>query len=104
MAFQGPFGPYVQCGKDRRSLPRNSAPWEANLEQALLLLAQPRHGSKQLLKQFEVSPVTGEPVLLNEGRYGPYVTDGSTNASLPRDMNPDELTFEKALDLLAERA
>ncbi len=104
LACHGPFGPYVQCGKERRSLPRNVVPWEATLDQAVQLLAQPKRGSKQLLKQFDVSPVTGEAVLLNEGRYGPYVTDGSTNASLPRDMNPDELTFEKALDLLAERA
>jgi DNA topoisomerase I len=91
-------------GKDRRSLPRNTLPWEANLEQALQLLAQPKRGSKQLIKTFAESPVTGNVVQLMEGRYGPYVADGATNASLPRDMNPDELTFEKALDLLAERA
>ncbi|MBW3595792.1 MAG: type I DNA topoisomerase [Planctomycetes bacterium] len=104
LACHGPYGPYVQCGKERRSLPRNTLPWEASLEQALQLLAQPKRGSKQLIKQFEESPVTGNVVQLMEGRYGPYVADGTTNASLPRDMNPDEVTFEKALDLLAERA
>jgi DNA topoisomerase I len=104
LACHGPYGPYVQCGKERRSLPRNTLPWETNLELALQLLAQPKRGSKQLIKMFEQSPVTGEAVQLMEGRYGPYVTDGQTNASLPRDMGPDEITFEKALDLLAERA
>lgn len=104
LACHGPYGPYVECGKERRSLPRNTLPWEATLDQALQLLAQPKRGSKRLIKQFDVSPVTEEPVQLLEGRYGPYVSDGVTNASLPRDMNPDEVTFEKALDLLAERA
>jgi DNA topoisomerase-1 len=104
LACHGPYGPYVQCGKERRSLPRNTLPWETTLDQALQLLAQPKRGSKQLIKMFEPSPVTGEAVQLMEGRYGPYVTDGQTNASLPRDMNPEELTLEKALDLLAERA
>ena len=59
---------------------------------------------KEPLKVFEVSPVTGKEVQLLDGRYGPYVTDGSTNASLPRSLQPDEVTFERALDLLAERA
>jgi DNA topoisomerase-1 len=48
--------------------------------------------------------VTGEPVQLLDGRYGPYVTDGKTNASLPRGIAPEDVTFERALDLLAERA
>jgi DNA topoisomerase-1 len=104
LACHGPYGPYVQCGKERRSLPRNTLPWEANLEQALQLLAQPKRGSKQLIKMFAESPVTGQAVQLMEGRYGPYVSDGQTNASLPRDMSPDEVTLERALDLLAERA
>ena len=53
---------------------------------------------------FDASPVTGAPVELLEGRYGPYVTDGTTNASLPRGVSPQEVSFERALDLLAERA
>jgi DNA topoisomerase-1 len=48
--------------------------------------------------------VTGEPVKLLDGRYGPYVTDGQTNASLPKGSNVEEVTLERALDLLAERA
>jgi DNA topoisomerase-1 len=82
---------------------------EVTLPEALQLLAQPkgrRRASrrKEPIKVFDVSPVTSEPVQLLDGRYGPYVTDGTTNASLPRGMDPQEVTFERALDLLAERA
>ena len=53
---------------------------------------------------FDASPVTGQPVRLLQGRYGPYVTDGVTNASLPRGTTLEEVTFEYALNLLKERA
>ena len=59
---------------------------------------------KEPLKTFEASPVTGEPMKLLDGRYGPYVTDGTTNASLPRDTKPEELTLGQAVSLLADRA
>ena len=82
---------------------------DVTLEQALQLLAQPKGARrssrrKELLREFDPSPVTAQPVQLFRGRYGPYVTDGATNASLPRGTTPEELTFERALDLLAERA
>jgi len=109
MAHSGRFGPYVKCGEETRSLPEDISPLDVSLEQALELLAQPKRGrrtaaKKTPLKVFEASPVTGSPVELLDGRYGPYVTDGKTNASLPRGMAPEELSFERALDLLAERA
>jgi DNA topoisomerase-1 len=56
------------------------------------------------LKQFDESPVTGKPVKLLSGRFGNYVTDGETNATLPKDVTVEELTFDRAIDLLAERA
>ncbi len=73
------------------------------------LLAQPksRRGAaarKEPVKVFDPSPVTGQPVRLMQGRYGPYVSDGVTNASLPRGMNTEEVTFEYAVNLLKERA
>jgi len=73
------------------------------------LLSQPksRRGAaarKEPLRTFDPSPATGQPVRLMQGRYGPYVTDGTTNASLPRGMTPDELDFAFACKLLAERA
>ena len=109
IAANGPYGPYVKCGKETRSLVGDLSPLDVSLAQALELLAQPKasgrgRGKKEPLKTFEASPVTGNPVQLLDGSYGPYVTDGETNASLPRDASPDQLTFEAALDLLAARA
>ncbi|MCA9127551.1 MAG: type I DNA topoisomerase [Planctomycetales bacterium] len=106
----GRFGPYVKCDKETRSLPADLSPLDVTFEQALHLLAQPkavgrgRGAKKEPLKTFDASPVTNTAVQLLEGRYGPYVTDGETNASLPRETKPEELTFEQALDLLAARA
>lgn len=106
----GRFGPFVKCGDQTRSLPDHLSPLTITLEEALGLLAQPKASQrrsaarKEPLRVFDVSPVTGKPVQLMDGRYGPYVTDGQTNASLPRGMSPEEVTFEEALELLANRA
>ncbi len=109
-AFNGRFGPYVKCGEETRSL-SGLSPLDVTLEQALELLAQPKQNrrggttvKREPLKTFENSPVTSEPVRLLDGRYGPYVTDGTTNASLPRNFNVEELTFAYALELLQARA
>jgi DNA topoisomerase-1 len=92
-------------------LPADISPLNVSLEQALQLLAQPKtHGrgraaaKREPLKIFDASPVTGQKVQLLDGRYGPYVTDGETNASLPKGAEPEELSFQEALDLLAARA
>jgi len=110
-AFNGRFGPYVKCGEETRSLPAEISPIDVTLEQAVHLLSQPKqHGrgraaaKREPLKVFEASPVTGEKVQLLDGRYGPYVTDGTTNASVPKGTSIEELTFNEALDLLANRA
>lgn len=109
LAHNGRYGPYVKCGEETRSLPDGLSPLEITLEQALQLLAQPksRRGAasrKEPLRTFDPSPVTGQAVRLMQGRYGPYVSDGATNASLPRGTTPEEVTFEYALNLLQERA
>jgi len=109
-AFNGRYGPYVKCGDETRSLPAETSPLDVTLRDALALLAEPKKGrrsfgaAREPLKELGVSPVTGETVKLFEGRYGPYVTDGTTNASLPGGASPDELTPPQALDLLAARA
>ena len=109
VAHNGRYGPYVKCGDETRSLGEVS-PIDVTLEQALELLAQPkvrrgRGAKKEPLKTFEKkSPVTEAAVQLLDGRYGPYVTDGETNASIPRGTDPEAVTFEQALELLAERA
>ncbi len=110
-AYNGRFGPYIKCGEETRSLPADISPIDVTLDQAVHLLSQPKqHGrgraaaKREPLKVFEASPVTNQKVQLLDGRYGPYVTDGETNASLPKGTPPEELTFQDALDLLAARA
>jgi DNA topoisomerase-1 len=110
VAFNGKFGPYIKSGNETRSLPKDVSPIDVTFEQAVELLAQPkqrgrgRAAPREPLKTFENSPVTNNPVKLLEGRFGNYVTDGVTNATLPKDYTPETLTFQQALDLLAERA
>lgn len=111
-AFNGKFGPYIKSGAETRSLPADVSPLDVTLADAVAILAQPKTGRggrgraapKEPLKSFPESPVTGQAVKLLEGRYGPYVADGETNASLPKGAEPETLTFEQALELLAERA
>ena len=108
-AFDGKYGPYIKCEKDTRSLPADVSPLEVTLEEAIALLKQPktrgRGTPKEPLRRFELpSPVTEKEVKILDGRFGPYVTDGDTNASLRKGMDPNEMKFEAALDLLAERA
>ncbi len=110
VAHNGRFGPYVKCGTETRSLPAGVSPLEVTLDKALELLAQPKTGGRgraapqEPIKVFDASPVTGQPIKLLEGRYGPYVADGESNASLPKGTAPDALTFDQAVQLLAERA
>ncbi|MEN6407547.1 MAG: type I DNA topoisomerase [Thermoguttaceae bacterium] len=109
VAHNGRYGPYVKCGEETRSLPAECSPLTVTLDQALQLLAQPKvrrgaSASKEPLKVFDVSPVTNQPIRLMQGRYGPYVSDGVTNASIPRDMTPEDVTMELAAELLAKRA
>ncbi|MCP4889673.1 MAG: type I DNA topoisomerase [Planctomycetaceae bacterium] len=108
-AFDGRYGPYVKCEKETRSLPAGLSPLEVTLEKAIELLRQPKtrgkRAPKEPLRVFEEkSPVTENEVKILDGRFGPYVTDGDTNASLRKGMDAKEMTFEAALDLLAERA
>ena len=109
MCHDGRYGPYVKCGKETRSLPADTSPLDYTFDQAIALLKTPktrgRAAPKEPIKKFEKpSPVTEKEVKVLEGRYGPYVTDGVSNASTPKGSDPKELTFEAALDLLAERA
>ncbi len=110
IAHNGRFGPYLQCDKETRSLPADVSLLDVTLEQALAILAQPkvrgrgRAAPKEPVKTLAESPITRKPVQVLDGRYGMYVTDGETNASLPKDVTPDTLTMELALQLLADRA
>jgi DNA topoisomerase-1 len=103
----GRYGPYVQHGKETRSLEREEDAFEISLDEALALLAKPkerrRGAAKPPLRELDADPVTGKPIVVKEGRFGPYVTDGETNASLRAGDSVDSITLERASELLAER-
>lgn len=110
VAYNGRFGPYVKCEAETRSLPSGVSPLEVTLEEALALLAQPKaqrrgFGEKRApLRVFEPTAEHPQQIELLDGRYGLYVTDGTTNASLPKGTKAEEVTVEQARQLLAERA
>ena len=107
-ALNGRYGPYLTRGKDSRSLTTEEELFSVSLPQALELFAQPKRGrgrgvAAPPLKELGPDPATGEPVLVKDGRFGPYVTDGTTNASLRTGDTVDEITIERAAELLEIR-
>ncbi len=108
VAQKGPYGPYIQRGKDSRSLQNDEEILTVTLDQALHLFTQPktrraRGASSSSSKELGVDPLTKKTIQLKSGRFGPYVTDGEVNASLGRARSPETLTLEEASDLLSER-
>jgi DNA topoisomerase-1 len=104
----GRYGPYVVHDGNFRSLEKTDDVYTVTVERALELLAQPkggrRRGGAKPLREIGVHPQDGQPVQLLDGRYGPYVKHGKLNASLPKDMSPDDITLDQAMELLAARA
>ncbi|HEU5216188.1 MAG TPA: type I DNA topoisomerase [Gaiellaceae bacterium] len=108
VARNGRYGPYVQKGKESRSLESEEQLFTIDLEGALALLAQPRQrrgqrAAQKPLRELGTDPVGGSEIVLKEGRFGPYVTDGETNASLRKGDDPETIELDRALELLAER-
>jgi DNA topoisomerase-1 len=108
VARNGRYGPYVQKGKESRSLESEEQLFTVDLSGALALLAQPRQRRGQRaatkpLREIGTDPVGGKEIVLKEGRFGPYVTDGETNASLRKGDDPETVTLDRAVELLAER-
>jgi len=106
-ALNGRFGPYVKKGTDTRSLDTEEQLLSVTLAEALALFAQPktRRGRTATapLRELGADPETGSPVVVRSGRFGPYVTDGTTNASLRKGDEPETITIERAAELLADR-
>ena len=103
----GRYGPYVQRAREYRNLPSADQVFTVTLDEALTLLAQKkptRRTARTVLKELGAHPQSGAAIQLLEGRYGPYVTDGSVNASIPRDADPMAATLDQAVELLAEAA
>jgi DNA topoisomerase-1 len=108
-AQNGRYGPYVKKGTDSRSLQTEEELFTITLEQAKELFAQPkqrgrgRAAAAPPLRELGADPVSGKPVVVKEGRFGPYVTDGETNASLRKGDDVESVTIQRAAELLAER-
>jgi DNA topoisomerase-1 len=106
-AQNGRYGPYVKRGAESRSLDGEPALFTVTLEEALGLLAQPktrgRRAAAAPVREVGADPSSGKPMVVREGRFGPYVTDGETNASLRKGDNIESLTIDRAAELLAER-
>jgi DNA topoisomerase-1 len=109
-AQNGRYGPYVKKGADSRSLDSEEQMFTVTLDQAKELFAQPkprgraaRAAAAPPLRELGDDPASGKAIVLREGRFGPYVTDGETNASLRKGDAPESITPQRAVELLAER-
>ena len=106
-AQNGRYGPYLKKGTDSRSLEHEEQMFTISLDDALAIYAQPktrgRRAAAPPLRDLGTDPGSGKQVLVKEGRFGPYVTDGETNATLRRGDIPESITIERAAELLAEK-
>ncbi|HSM04103.1 MAG TPA: type I DNA topoisomerase [Longimicrobiales bacterium] len=105
VAGLGRYGPYVRRGKTFANLPTHDDMFTVDLQGALQAIADKKKGGgRKAIKELGAHPESGADVRVLEGRYGPYVTDGTVNATVPKDTDPAELDMADAVELLAERA
>jgi DNA topoisomerase-1 len=105
-AQNGRYGPYIKKGTDSRSLETEEQIFTIDLPGALEVFAQPKYGARRpssALKEFDNDPVSGKPIRVRDGRFGPYVTDGVTNATIPRGDDVESIDFDRAVELLADK-
>jgi DNA topoisomerase I len=105
-AQNGRYGPYLKKGTDSRSLTTEQQLFDITLEEALAIYAQPKQRGRAAsapLKELGNDPVSGKPMVVKDGRFGPYVTDGETNATLRKADEPESITPERGAELLAEK-
>ena len=106
LAQNGKFGPYLKKGTDTRSLDSEDQIFEIELQGAIDLYAQPKYGARKAssaLKEFEADPVSGKPIRIKDGRFGAYVTDGVTNVTIPRGEEIEDIDFDRAVEMLADK-
>lgn len=106
-AQNGRYGPYLKKGTDSRSLETEEQIFTITLDEALQLYAQPKQRGRRAaaapLREMGTDPETGKPLVVKDGRWGPYVTDGETNASLRKGDDVESLSLDRAVELIAER-
>jgi DNA topoisomerase-1 len=106
LAQNGRYGPYLKKGADTRSLDSEDLIFDIDLDGALAIFAQPKYGARRAssaLKEFDADPESGKPIRIKDGRFGPYVTDGVTNATIPRGEEVEAIDFERAVEILADK-
>jgi len=101
----GRFGPFIVCDGDYRSIPKTESLFDITFERAMELLSQPKKGRGRAapLKELGAHPTAGEPINVMNGPYGPYLKCGKVNVSLPEGTTPEQMTLEKAVELLADK-
>jgi DNA topoisomerase I len=103
----GRYGPYLKKDKDSRSLESEDKLFTLTLDEALAILAQPKRGRGQAasapLRELGADPTTNAPIVVKDGRFGPYVTDGEYNATLRKGDVVESITLERAAELLADK-
>jgi DNA topoisomerase-1 len=105
-AQNGRYGPYLKKGTDSRSIQTESQLFTITLAEALEIYAKPKERGRAAaapLKELGDDPVSGRPMVVKDGRFGAYVTDGETNATLRKDDEPETITPERGAELLAEK-
>ncbi len=105
-AQNGRYGPYLKKGTDSRSLTTEEQIFEIDLAGALEVFAQPKYGGRKAssaLKEFAEDPESGKPIKIKDGRFGAYVTDGITNVTIPRGETFEDIEFERAVQMLADK-
>jgi DNA topoisomerase I len=107
-AQNGRYGPYLKRGNESRSLATEDQLFTIALDEALKIYAQPKRAGRQSasalpLRELGADPATGKPMVIKDGRFGPYVTDGETNASLRKGDDVESISDERAAELLADR-
>jgi DNA topoisomerase-1 len=106
-AQNGRYGPYLKKGTDSRSLTSEDQIFGITVDEALAIYAQPKQRGRAAaaapLRELGADPATGDPIVIKDGRFGAYVTDGTTNATLRKDDKVEEITLERAAELLADK-
>ncbi|MGB4271913.1 MAG: topoisomerase C-terminal repeat-containing protein, partial [Propionicimonas sp.] len=107
-AQNGRYGPYLKKGTDSRSLTSEEQIFEITLEESEAIYAQPKtrgrgRAATAPVRELGDDPATGKPMVIKDGRFGPYVTDGEVNATLRRSDSVEAMTIERAAELLAEK-